>query len=112
MSPERAERRMHPRIHLMAKVEVEAQGRRFVAVVRNISAGGMQIYTANPAAPGDRLQLAFSLTDGGKTFSVHAVVRNVLPDSAMGVQFEDLDPADAATIRDYVNASHGKDIQA
>jgi uncharacterized protein (TIGR02266 family) len=96
---------MHPRIHLVAKVEVEAQDRRFAAVVRNISAGGMQIYTANPAAVGDRLQLAFSLTDGGKTIRVDAVVRNVLPDSAMGVQFEDLDAADAADIRAFVQTT-------
>ncbi len=106
MSPERQERRMHPRIHLVAKVEVEAQERRFVAVVRNISAGGMQIYTANPAAVGDRLELAFSLSDGGKTFRVHAVVRNVLPDSAMGVQFDGLAEADAAEIRAYVLNSY------
>jgi c-di-GMP-binding flagellar brake protein YcgR len=75
-------------------------------VVRNISAGGMQIYTANPAALGDRLQLAFSLTDGGKTFRVHAAVRNVFPDNAMGVQFEDLAADDAAAIRAYVLSSY------
>ena len=102
MSPQRAERRAHPRIHVVAKVEVEAQGRSFVAVVRNVSAGGMQIYTANPAALGDRLQLAFTLQDGGKTFRVRAVVRNVFPDSAMGVQFEALTAEDAAAIRAYV----------
>jgi len=102
MSPQRAERRAHPRIHVVAKVEVEAQGRSFVAVVRNISAGGMQIYTANPAAVGDRLQLAFSLADGGRTFRVRAVVRSVLPDSAMGAEFEGLTAEDAAAIRAYV----------
>jgi uncharacterized protein (TIGR02266 family) len=106
MEAERKERRMHPRIHLVAKVEVEAQGRRFVAVVRNISAGGMQIYTANPAALGDRLQLAFSLADGGKTIHAHAVVRSVLPNSAMGVQFEGLTAEDAADIRAYVLHSY------
>ena len=100
---------MHPRIHLVAKVEVEAQGRSFVAVVRNISAGGMQIYTANPAAAGERLQLAFALTDGGKTIRVRAVVRNVLPDSAMGVQFEGLAAEDAAAIRAYAQESFGKE---
>jgi c-di-GMP-binding flagellar brake protein YcgR len=106
MEAERKERRAHPRIHVVAKVEVEAQGRSFVAVVRNISAGGMQIYTANPAAIGDRLQLAFSLTDGGKTFRVVAVVRSVFPDSAMGVQFEGLTAEDTADIRAYVLHSY------
>lgn len=106
MSPERTERRMHSRIHLVAKVEVEAQGRAFVAVVRNISAGGMQIYTANPAAAGERLQLAFALTDGGRTIRVRALVCNVLPDSAMGVQFEDLAAEDVADIRAYVLSSY------
>jgi len=74
--------------------------------VRNISAGGMQIYTANPAAIGDRLQLAFSLKDGGKTFRVRGVVRSVLPDSAMGVEFEALAADDAADIRAYVLSSY------
>ena len=102
MEGERKERRAHPRIHVVAKVEVEAQGRSFVAVVRNISAGGMQIYTANPAAVWDRLELTFSLTDGGRTFRVRGVVRNVMPNSAMGVEFEDLAAEDAADIRAYV----------
>ena len=106
MKGERKERRAHPRIHVVAKVEVESQGRSFVAVVRNISAGGMQIYTANPAAIGDRLQLAFSLKDGGKTFRVRGVVRSVLPDSAMGVEFEALAADDAADIRAYVLSSY------
>jgi uncharacterized protein (TIGR02266 family) len=106
MSPERAERRAHPRIHLVAKVEVEVQGRSFVAVVRNVSAGGMQIYTAHPAATGERLQLAFTLPDSEKPLRVRAAVRNVLPDSAMGVQFEGLSAEDAAAIRAFVEKSH------
>lgn len=106
MEAERKERRAHPRIHLVAKVEVEVQGRSFVAVVRNVSAGGMQIYTAHPATIGERLQLAFALADGEKTFRVRAVVRNVLPDSAMGVQFEGLSAEDAAAIRAYVLNSY------
>lgn len=106
MEAERKERRAHPRIHVVAKVEVEAQGRSFVAVVRNVSAGGMQIYTANPAAPGDRLQLAFTLPESERPLRVRAVVRNVLPDSAMGVQFEGLSAEEAAAIRAYVEKSH------
>ena len=106
MEGERKERRAHPRIHVVAKVEVEAQGRSFVAVVRNVSAGGMQIYTANPAAPGDRLQLAFTLPESARPLRVRAVVRNVLPDSAMGVQFEGLSSEEAAAIRAYVLNSH------
>ncbi|HEV8384566.1 MAG TPA: PilZ domain-containing protein [Candidatus Acidoferrales bacterium] len=101
----RKERRAHPRIHLVAKVAVETQGRSFVAIVRNISAGGMQIYTANPAAKDDRLQLSFMLPDSEKNIRVSAVVRNVLPDSAMGVQFENLSAEDAAEIRALVQKS-------
>ncbi|MCL4523671.1 MAG: PilZ domain-containing protein [Acidobacteria bacterium] len=109
MTPERAERRAHPRLHLVAKVEVEAQGRSFVAVVRNISAGGMQIYTAHPAAVGERLQLVFGLPDTDQVFRATGVVRNVLPNSAMGVQFEHLSDADAAAIRAFVNKTHPPD---
>ncbi len=106
MSTQRAERRAHPRAHLAARVEVGAEERSFLAVIRNISAGGMQIYTANPAAVGDRLQLAFALAENEKTIRVQAVVRNVLPGTAMGVQFENLDAAAAASIRAFVEQSH------
>ena len=107
MSSERGERRAHPRIHLVAKVAVEAQGRSFVAIVRNISAGGMQIYTANPAAVDDKLQLNFTLPDSERNIRVTAIVRNVLPDSAMGVQFVNLAAADAEFIRAFVLKSFG-----
>ncbi len=106
MEAERKERRAHPRMHVVAKVEVEAKGRSFVAVVRNISAGGMHIYTANPAALDDRLQLVFSLPDSEKTIRVRGVVRSVLPNSAMGVEFEDLSAEDAAAIRAFVLNSY------
>jgi uncharacterized protein (TIGR02266 family) len=102
MPAERKERRAHPRAHLAAQVEVDSQGRSFLAIIRNISAGGMQIFTGNPAPVGERLQLAFYLPESPKKIRVNAVVRNVLPDSAMGVQFEDLGAEDAAEIRAFV----------
>ncbi len=105
MMIERKERRAHPRTHLAATVEVGAEGRSFLAIIRNISAGGMQIFTANPAPVGEGLQLAFYLPDNKKKIQVSAVVRNVTPESAMGVQFENLAAEDADAIRAFVQKS-------
>lgn len=108
MTIQRKERRAHPRTHLAAQVEIAAQGRSFLAVIRNISAGGMQIFTANAAPVGERMALAFFLPGRAKKIRVQAVVRNVLPDSAMGVQFENLAAGDAADIRAFVEKSFAK----
>ena len=106
MSPDRKERRTHPRAHLAAQVEVVLEGRSFLAVVRNLSAGGMLIYTANPAPVGSRLDLSFALPDDGPTIDAQAVVRHIIAGSSMGVQLEKLSPADAAAIRTFVVKSY------
>ena len=106
MTAQRKERRAHPRVHLAAHVEVELEGRSFAAMIRNVSAGGMLIYTANPAPKDQPLQLTFALPDTKRTIRVRAVVRQVIPDTAMGVQFEGLPAEDAAAIRVFVEKSY------
>jgi PilZ domain-containing protein len=106
MSPERKERRTHPRAHLAAQVEVVLEGRSFLAVVRNLSAGGMLIYTANPAPVGARLDLSFTLPDEGQTIRAQGLVRHIISGGSMGVQLENLSPSDAAAIRAFVVKSY------
>jgi hypothetical protein len=102
MAAERSERRAHPRVHLVARVEVEAEGRSFLAVVRNVGAGGLLIFTGNPAAHEARLHVTFVLPDSEKIIDTRAVVRHVAPQSGMGVQFEALSAEDADAIRAFV----------
>jgi c-di-GMP-binding flagellar brake protein YcgR len=106
MSADRKERRTHPRAHLAAQVEVVLEGRSFLAVVRNLSAGGMLIYTANPAPVGSRLDLTFALPEDGQTIRAQALVRHIISGSSMGVQLEKLSPSDAAAIREFVVKSY------
>jgi uncharacterized protein (TIGR02266 family) len=106
MESDRKERRTHPRAHLAAQVEVMLEGRSFLAVVRNLSAGGMLIYTANPAPVGSRLDLTFTLPEHDQPIHAQAAVCHVISGSSMGVRLENLSPADAAAIRSYVLHSY------
>ena len=109
MESDRKERRAHPRVHLAAQVEVVLEGRSFLAVVRNLSTGGVLIYTGNPAPEGSRLELVFTLPERDAPIRAQAVVRHVIDGSSMGVQLEGLSAEDAAAIRAYVlNSYKGK----
>jgi uncharacterized protein (TIGR02266 family) len=95
------EKRAHPRVPLVAKVDVGGEGHSFLAVAQDISAGGMRIATANPLPVGASLEISFILPGSGRTFRVRAVVRHVVEGSAMGVQFLDLSPDDKAALREF-----------
>ena len=106
MTTERTERRAHPRVHLAAQVDVELESRSFLAMIRNVSAGGLLIYTANPLPQNERLQLTFVLPDTKRTIRARAVVRQVTSGTSMGVEFEGLSTEDAAAIRVFVEKSY------
>ena len=106
MESERKERRADARVHLAAQVEVALEGRSFLAVVRNLSARGMLIYTANPAPEGSRLEITFRLQEQGQQIRAQGVVRHVIAGSSMGVQLEGLSAGDAAAIREFVLKSY------
>lgn len=101
------EKRVHPRVPLIAKVEAESEGHSFLAVTQNISSGGMRIATANPLDVGHILQLTFVLPGSERKIRVRAVVRHVVEASAFGVQFQDLAPDDKAALRDFLRAASG-----
>lgn len=97
-----SDKRAHPRVPLVAKVDVGGEDRSFLAVTQDISAGGMRIATANPLPVGASLEITFILPGLERTIRVRAVVRHVVEGSAMGVQFQNLPADDAAAIREFV----------
>jgi uncharacterized protein (TIGR02266 family) len=98
------EKRTHPRVPLVAKVETESEGRTFLAVAQDISSAGMRIATANPAPVGTSIELTFILPGSERKVRVRGVVRHLGEGSAMGIQFEDLSDADRAAIRAFIQS--------
>ena len=99
------EKRVHPRVPLVTKVEAEAEGHSFLAVTQDVSSGGMRIATANPVPVGQTLQLVFVLPGTERKIRVRAVVRHVVEGTAMGLQFLDISPEDKATLRDFLRSN-------
>jgi uncharacterized protein (TIGR02266 family) len=95
------EKRAHPRVPLVAKVEVEGEGHAFLAVTQDISAGGMRIATGNPPPVGTFLEVTFVFPDTERKIRARAVVRHVVESSAMGVEFTGLAADDQAAIREF-----------
>ena len=98
------EKRTHPRVPLVAKVETEAEGRTFLAVAQDISSGGMRIATANPAPVGATVELTFVLPGSERKIRVRGIVRHHAAGSAMGIQFEDLSDADRTALRAFIES--------
>lgn len=80
---------------------------------RDLNAGGMFVRTTHPLPPGTRVQLEFVLPKvralclEGCVARVTAVTEVAVPgDAGMGLEFRDLKPADAETLRRYL-ADHG-----
>ena len=96
------EKRVHPRVPLVTKVEAEAEGHSFLAVTQDVSSGGMRIATANPLALGAHLQLVFVLPGSERKIHVRAVVRHIIEGTAMGIQFLDISPEDKAALLEFL----------
>ena len=62
----------------------------------------MFIETNDPPADGSTVTLRFHLDDGGPMISVSAVVRYLVTNLGIGVEFLDLPPSDVTRIDVYV----------
>ena len=98
------EKRVHPRVPLVIKVEAESEGHSFLAVTQDLSSGGMRIATANPLGVGEHLQIVFMLPGPERKIRVRGVVRHVIEGTAMGIQFLDLSPDDKAALREFTKS--------
>ena len=94
------ERRRYPRAPLVTQIEREADVS--LGLSRTIGVGGMFIETNEPPADGSTVTVRFHLDDGGAMISVSAVVRYLVTNLGIGVEFLDLPPADVTRIDVYV----------
>ena len=94
------ERRRYPRAPLVTQIERAAGVS--LGVSKTIGVGGMFIETNEPPADGSNVTLRFHLNDGGPMISVSAVVRYLVTNLGIGVEFLDLPPADVTRIDVYV----------
>lgn len=99
------ERRAHPRAPLATRIEGVSEGRAIIALTADISGSGMFLYTANPFAVGDRVQLAFLLPGADQPIRLTAVVRRVAEGRGMGLQYESITPEDLAALRTFATAN-------
>ncbi len=68
----------------------QASGARIVSRVGTVGLGGLFIYTKHPAALGEVLKLVFDVPGG--EVRARAVVRNVVTNKGMGVEFTAMHP--------------------
>jgi Tfp pilus assembly protein PilZ len=76
------------------------QSQQNVSRVRDLNVGGLFIATPNPAALGTVITVLLSVPEG--EIRSRAVVRNVVPNEGMGVQFTELREQDTARLQNLV----------
>ena len=76
------------------------QSQQNVSRVRDLNVGGLFITTPNPAALGTVITLLLAVPDG--EIRCRAVVRNVVPNEGMGVQFTAMREQDSARLQNLV----------
>jgi Tfp pilus assembly protein PilZ len=76
------------------------QGQQNVSRVRDLNVGGLLIATPNPLPLGTEITLLLSVPEG--EIKCRAVVRNIVPNEGMGVQFRELREQDTARLQNLV----------
>lgn len=103
------ERRVESRVPIRVLVEYEKVDDFLADYSSNLSLGGMFIQTDDPLAVGTRFRLRLRLPDRPKPVEAYAEVRWVVPTggrgtAGMGVQFEDLAPADLKAVEQLLGS--------
>lgn len=96
------DKRSAERAPIVARVEAQAGGFPFIVMAQNISVGGALFRTANPVPEGERVHLKFTLPGAEREIRVTGTVQHVTPGEFMGVQFNDLEPADLEAIKQFM----------
>lgn len=76
------------------------QSQQNVSRVRDLNVGGLFVATPNPAALGTAITVLLAVPEG--EIRCRAVVRNVVPNEGMGVQFTEMREQDAARLQNLV----------
>jgi len=82
----------------------QAGGARIVSRVGTLGLGGLFIYTKQPAAIGEVLKLVFDVPGG--EVRARAVVRNVVTNKGMGIEFTAMQPEARARLTQLLRRLH------
>ena len=102
--PDNYNRRSSPRVVLGISVSYRLGNTIAAAVTLNISHGGLAVRTTSPPDPGTELKIRFRLPGGKKEIDGEARVAWTDRRLGMGLQFTRLDPADQASVDEFVQA--------
>lgn len=94
--------REFPRVPLATQIHIEDS--MALAYSRDLSLGGMFIETKVPCEIGTPVDLRFHLNDEGPVVIAGALVRYLIPNMGMGVQFIDMQREDRNRIKQFVAA--------
>ena len=100
--PDHCNRRSSPRVVTGMSVTYRVGNTIAGALALNISHGGVAIRTTSPPEPGTVVRLRFRLPGGKKEIDTDGQVRWIDRRIGMGLQFTRIDPADQATVDDFV----------
>lgn len=97
-----ANRRESPRVPLATQINIEDS--MALAFSRDLSVGGMFIETKVPCEVGTPIDLRFHLNEDTPVVIASALVRYLVPNMGMGVQFTEMEWEDRNRIRRFVAA--------
>jgi c-di-GMP-binding flagellar brake protein YcgR len=97
------DRREYFRARYFADVEIEYGSSKLRARSTDISFGGMLLETTNPLWVGAEFQARVSVSEG-PPLEVPCVVRQVIPNVGMGVEFLELKPPDHTRLRQLIES--------
>ncbi len=97
-----ADKRISRRVPLVIRVEAQAGGSPHILLAQNISIGGILLRSAGPLEEGATLELKFILPGEEVEIQATGRVQHVTPGQFAGVEFTNLGPGDADTIRRFV----------
>ena len=97
--------RRYPRISLPKGMNVSWHGAdcdlQLFSRVQTLGMGGLFISTPNPPPVGTKLRLAFEVPSG--SVRAEAIVRNIVPDGGLGVEFTRMDLGDKRLLQKLLN---------
>jgi hypothetical protein len=93
--------RKHPRVRLLTQVESQTSGVSSLGRTKNISQGGLLVYTRETFDASTKVIVRFNLSPG-HLIEAPGVVMHSLPQVSMGIKFLQLKDDDRKAIEEFV----------
>ena len=93
--------RKHPRVRLLTQVESQTSGASSLGRTKNISQGGLLVYTRETFDASTKVIVRFNLSPG-HLIEAPGVVMHSLPQVSMGIKFLQLKDDDRKAIEEFV----------